>query len=174
MKSYFVFLVLMLSMAGDLAAQKEATLTLRNGDEVDGVLVAVTSDSLYLTQPQLVHYADRAEGVPTLSYSRREVETVSYGGGPGVLQTTLYGTGAGLVISGVAAFTMKGEDDALSQGLMPMFRAIVMIIGTASGAVAGLLYGLLSGDSATEFDMSDDSDYEMLRAAYQGIAGSGG
>lgn len=146
----FLFLAITLFLAGTVVAQKTATFTLQDGEEITAVIVSVSDDSIVFTQPQLVHYAERSEALPRHALAREQIRTITYDGGISVLSTTLIGAGAGLITSGI----------------LPVFRAFFIIVGTAGGAIGGLLYGLLAPDSGTSFDLSKDADYEILKAAH--------
>ncbi|MCZ7555982.1 MAG: hypothetical protein M5R41_06220 [Bacteroidia bacterium] len=162
----FLFLAIILFLAGTVVAQKTATFTLQDGEEITAVIVSVSDDSIVFTQPHLVHYAERTEALPRHALAREQIRTITYDGGVSVLSTTLIGAGAGLITSGILAATMDDDEGFLSKVFVPVFRAFFIIVGTAGGAIGGLLYGLLAPDSGTSFDLSKDADYEILKAAH--------
>jgi hypothetical protein len=160
------FLALVLFLSGSAAAQKEATLTLHNGEELSGVIVFVSDDSVYFTEPHAVHYTERTDNPPWLVFAREEIRNITFDKGVSVLTTTVIGTIAGLTTAGFLALTMKERDNSLSNAFLPIARAFTIIVVTATGAGAGFLYGLMAGKSGTTFDMAKDADYELLKASY--------
>ncbi len=167
-------LLLFVLSIGIASAQQEATLALRDGKEISGIIVSVTSDSVYLAQPLNLHYADRTEAIPTFAFSRGQIRTISIGGGPSVLIYTLLGFGGGAVAGAVTAMVLtsgdehRGEHNSISEAFEPLARAVVVTVCTLGGTVLGLLYGLFSNNDGTVFDMSVEADYELLRNAYVG------
>jgi hypothetical protein len=166
-----VFLLPIFLLSVTAVAQNMAMFTMQDGREIDGVIFLVTDDSIYFTQPHLLHYAERTQPLPGLSFARSQVRTITYDEGTSVLATTLIGAGAGMLASGILAFSTDEGGSSLSKVFAPLVRTFIVIVGTASGAIGGLLYGLLAPDHDTTFDVSDDADYEILKASYPADTG---
>ncbi len=167
MKPYLV-LAFFFAMAWNAAAQEEATLQLRNGDEVTGVISDMTDDSLFLVQPLTLHYAEREQALPVLAFSRSEVLTVEFGGGPGIILPTLTGFAIGTAVGTVAAYSMDEGDWWLSKALVEGLRPITIIAGAALGTIIGAIGGLVMRSSRQVYDLSNEGHYRELRSMYNG------
>jgi hypothetical protein len=163
MKS-IIILAALFSVFGSASAQQEATLNLHDGREIKGFIKHITADSVFITQPHEIHYADRVEALPVLAFSRRNISTVVFPGSSGVLGSTLIGMGVGALTSSIIFVTDRG--DGSMEGLRNILGAMFIASSTVLGGIGGLTYGLLAGRSDTTFDMSDDSDFDLLRKAY--------
>ncbi len=155
-------------LVGSASAQREATLALHDGNEVIGVIVSVTRDSVYLAQPQLLHYADQTEVVPMRSFSRNQVRIVSIGGKPSLLTYALFGFLGGAVSALATGLVLTAGDEqkSFSEATDAMALGFVSALGAIAGTGIGLLYGLSSSDDRTVYDMAVDADYELLRNVY--------
>jgi hypothetical protein len=164
-----IILAALLTISGSSMAQQEATLRLHDGRNIKGMINHISSDSVYFSQPQIAHYAERAENLPSLVFSREQISAVVVSGGSGVLPYTLLGMGIGALSSTVFLLVTNPGDGSMED--LNRFIGAVFITGSiVVGGIGGLIYGLIAGRSDTTFDMSRDSDFDVLRNTYGNAA----
>jgi hypothetical protein len=166
MKSIIILAVL-LSVFSDATAQQKATLRLHDGREVKGSINHILADSVYITPLHQLHSPDREQAMSNHVYSRGQLDIVTLHGGSRILSSTLIGLGIGVAAGGLLTLGIKDEGAGF---FTDFFRFAIFSLGTVTGLIGGLTYGLIAGSSDTTFDMSRNEDFASLRQRFESAA----